>query len=898
MISRRSSINQTCLLACYNGGNCNFVDLNTAKVVNTCTTSSCTSKCQCAQGWSGNDCKIKQENVNELQLMQQSPLSRLYQVASATNSPDILNDVVTTTASVLMSNNYLSLSSSSINIGSKIVESTMAKALKLPDMSVENMYSYTASVDGIIASTSFTNVSKPLVNKLYQNYVDGIALLAIRDNVNVSISSPNMAVKVQPMTSTVAITSLSGSRQFEVSMLRKSIKTRLGIRNRRLSSSSNIMVSITRASLYKNSSQSDSVKHSRDISSNTIRVLTNCTSSDYDKTQIFLPTFGSQTYGIIHAINSTSLRTHCSYGEILTEIFDCVYKDKKVVKVTHRCDGNMNTTLITPCPTRTAYPTCNILVGNNCTMTNYTKNDITCICDICGHHNRRLDASLMTSSPLLNNVAVLQISALVEFVLVDYITTMEEAKELKPEDMKRTWIVYISFIVVWIGLALSVFIRNTVYNTFDKMSILSILKLKKDSDSTIHKVNPDVGDDMVSIKKKLHDYINSFVPDIYNDNITSSFARYLKQWMRCHSLKDILSNNDSDSLITKYLKAFRVATHISAYMFFLALLFNLQFPSNDDSCHKYITKSTCLERTNFNADTYCEWVTDSEDHYICVFNKAEFSVMTVLLIAWLQLLLTAPIDAFIDFMFSNFILAPTRFAIEDQKKLLDEAMKIDQSSSGSGSGGSDGTGSGSSSQISPVSYDTNNIITTTNEIKSTIIVPKDFVHRRYKMIVDFLSDHHHHHHHLSGKHTMMNMSMLDESEIIYKLYQQFSNALVKHRQSLSFTNRVTFDEAWEPFFDDEHIESNTIDNDTNANVIMRKYKKTSTIIVTEINLVNKLGEDYCKEFEQMPSQVIIIIIITFTFIIIIIIIIIIIVAWYQPHEAILSRSIRQRYYRG
>jgi len=78
------------------------------------------------------------------------------------------------------------------------------------------------------------------------------------------------------------------------------------------------------------------------------------------------------------------MTTRCVYGEILTEIFDCVYPDRTTRKVIHECDGNLNTTLSSSCPKKMIYPTCHVIAGSSCILANYTSNTVTCLCDMCG----------------------------------------------------------------------------------------------------------------------------------------------------------------------------------------------------------------------------------------------------------------------------------------------------------------------------------------------------------------------------------------------------------------------------------------------------------------------------------------------------------------------------------
>ena len=140
---------------------------------------------------------------------------------------------------------------------------------------------------------------------LYTNYVDGLARLAIRDAVNVSILSSNMAIKVTTATSTApsTISSLSSTGFFAVSLSGGTSSNNGSTRHRRLSSATSIMMSVTRAGLYYDSKPLDTDKSSSDITSNPIRLLTTCSSSATTKATVVLPLFSNQSFGTLAATN-------------------------------------------------------------------------------------------------------------------------------------------------------------------------------------------------------------------------------------------------------------------------------------------------------------------------------------------------------------------------------------------------------------------------------------------------------------------------------------------------------------------------------------------------------------------------------------------------------------------
>ena len=182
------------------------------------------------------------------------------------------------------------------------------------------------------------------------------------------------------------------------------------------------------------------------------------------------------------------MRTHCRYGEILTDIFSCRYPDGTTLKLTNVCDGSNNGTLTTTCPNRVIYPTCHVIYGSNCSIVSYTSTNITCLCDMCGSSSRRLLDASSSASVVANSAAVQHLTALTEFVFGDYASTMEEAKDFDAADVEHTIIMMMSFIAVWCGIIAIVTIKSKIYSTIDTTKKTITTLLKRISDKNIQKV--------------------------------------------------------------------------------------------------------------------------------------------------------------------------------------------------------------------------------------------------------------------------------------------------------------------------------------------------------------------------------------------------------------------------
>ena len=123
---------------------------------------------------------------------------------------------------------------------------------------------------------------------------------------------------------------------------------------------------------------------------------------------------------------------------------------------------------------------------------------------------------------------------------------MEEAKDFNEEDMKKTYIIYVSFIITWVGIFVIVTIKSKVYSTIDSTKKTITEFLKSIVDNGNNKITPVQTNDM---KQKLHEYIHSFIPVIYHDHI-SPVNRFFKQLLRSHSLSELVNDKDRHASLT------------------------------------------------------------------------------------------------------------------------------------------------------------------------------------------------------------------------------------------------------------------------------------------------------------------------------------------------------------
>jgi len=89
----------------------------------------------------------------------------------------------------------------------------------MPNVTVDQVMTFTSIIDNVISSSSSmetkasseessTSSIKESVGRLFENYVDGIAALAARDNTTLTTSTTNMFISSSPAAGTKSLPSL------------------------------------------------------------------------------------------------------------------------------------------------------------------------------------------------------------------------------------------------------------------------------------------------------------------------------------------------------------------------------------------------------------------------------------------------------------------------------------------------------------------------------------------------------------------------------------------------------------------------------------------------------------------------------------------------------------------
>ena len=184
---------------------------------------------------------------------------------------------------------------------------------------------------------------------------------------------------------------------------------------------------------------------------------------------------------------------------------------------------------------------------------------------------------------------------------------------------------------------------------------------KKVSNET--SIVPGNGANDKSISIIMKEYIDSYLPYVYREGTRTE--QLSRQLLLNHKYFSIFTNTkNSIDKTSKWIDGFHVLSMVSANMFILAMLFDLRYPADDGSCATYDNETDCLYRKTIFS-TYCDWEPSSSP---CTFSKPKFDLVSVVTLAWLQLIISVPIRTIVHYLFDNIIYAATNSTIENQIK--------------------------------------------------------------------------------------------------------------------------------------------------------------------------------------------------------------------------------------
>jgi hypothetical protein len=646
---------QKCPADCNGHGGCFYQDLNspTGATIATCSvfSSTCVPFCKCNTGYQGDTCSLTAGELGQAQKIRYLLLDGLDHLMK---NEDATNETISSTVSSITSlvQSAFDLNNKSLPIFQSIAQAAVATAAADSSIDLASIQGLLASSDiSINAQNTLTTDTKStdafnFLNNLITNYisvlqrqqlVDGGTTSAILSNFRTSSSSQSL-IHGSNVAVTVPQTALERLANPHVS----SVSASVSIDPNNPVSSASFAVTQYSSSMVAPSANSTVLSHVLQIS------------------------FTAANNPLIVKIanikkpvseNAVNFTYNCD-GEGKFN-YTCVGSD---YPVTINCNGRKGQ-FTQDCPVRR--PTCGLVnmtgipstkSGKDiCTVINVTDSFITCSClpnmTEIGYAYRRLDST----NQILYQTGVLNLIGMSEYTTEELVTTFNAAPHLATlEGVQKVLTVIIMFGVLWVGGLTIIF--ATVYKQQRQ-------KAKHDERKTnliraVDRKPPKKGE----MKDSLARYVRSVFPSVfYQDN----WLMKLKEEILKNHIYLLLLTAPKGELEDKkrIISGVKLLTVQSCLMCLLAIFYDLQCPSDDGSCDKFLTKQNCLTRTSLldSSQTYCKWVQYSPNipDGTCQFNDLTVTFKTALyvqvIVSIFSLFVMKPLDIAFDIL-----LAPTK----------------------------------------------------------------------------------------------------------------------------------------------------------------------------------------------------------------------------------------------
>jgi len=163
--------------------------------------------------------------------------------------------------------------------------------------------------------------------------------------------------------------------------------------------------------------------------------------------------------------------------------------------------------------------------------------------------------------------------------------------------------------------------------------------------------------------------------------ISHSLKRLVNDIAQHHSLLRIFLQEDKQrDNSSRYLRTLCLLTTWTSLLFAVALVFELQHPSNKSVCSSKLSENECLaEETLFDKDqTLCYWYLshrqNGEDMYSCEYKEVELKAWGSCLMILIISCIVLPVQFVLDYFTNAYIFAPTKKDMNEKPITMNETL--------------------------------------------------------------------------------------------------------------------------------------------------------------------------------------------------------------------------------
>jgi hypothetical protein len=652
---------KTCPELCSGRGSCSKLNTNSMKPAGECKAGdpSCEAVCTCSAGYSGAHCALTEADVAAKQVVRTQFLQSLSEVAT---TDDVTADTVaamSTSLAALTQNSY-ELSQDSIAAANQVAATVLANAASLGSFSYEDAVGVLQAIDSAAAASVRLNASTVASTAvIMQTIAQFNALMAsqlVAGQTNVEYVQDNFRInsirQLRGFNSSLRILSPTTLLEQSAGGSASSVTiepTGSANTNRLLSvdggsSEEEFAVSLvtTSAATYGSAGQ--------DFNGNPVQITVSRSSADPTRVTMVLVHNSAVVFTSMEEARTMAFNTTCTgAGDTHVETFECPLSG---TVLTNECFGQAGV-LTAYCPVLA--PSCAVLhsdsgVANTnssaCELVSYDQHSTTCSCTVEPTVTRRRLSGELEQSGVLDAVSM---SVYIGSQFKDTFSSSDDLTSAAA--LQRVLIVIVMFASLWAGGLL------VIFSCAWRRALLKKFNDKADAHLEKKMISAQVSRSPAAVNQYLTDYVIETFPSVFSNK--PFFSRLYGEVKRHHRYLTLFTAPEGESGDKqRILTGVQVLTTQTMLMFILAMLYDVQSPSDDGSCLTHIDEATCLSRKSVfdTSEAYCQWTATEYNSgvvgYTCQYQDPRFSVKVVIYLAVIVSILVAIIQTPVDGIFA------------------------------------------------------------------------------------------------------------------------------------------------------------------------------------------------------------------------------------------------------
>jgi hypothetical protein len=680
-----ADVPKDCPSDCSSNGICGHMTVTTLALVSVCSVSNpdCVSVCSCFAGYFGDDCSLSQDEWQTKQSTTSQLMTALQQVADL--------ETLDETSAVFWINSMQSLTVKTYLLNDTAV--AIARNISLSILS-------SSLLDSTLLSTSSTAVLAGVVSNIVhfsasnstEAVSDNVALLDLLAAATISplVLGEDQQDRIQASYRQIASITGTGRPESQYNMSLEIPRTDLEIAVGAVVpavvniSASPLGSAIGVTSLPKYLLLSSSwTATGLNISSNGVRLNLNqvameasCKNATY--ADISFAHYEDEYFGVADNTSSSNetMTTYCAAGVASVSTYIC--SSGKTLFAHCYENSTDDHYIISACPSLMRVPQCkltsstapNDAVDGGCTVISYSSATTICRCSLCSLStaSRRLTDSSLSTRDAATVVAFSM------YTFSDTTVVVESASLFSPVGALNSPVVIIAtFASLWLGL-LFVLLGVDKYRLSRKVVVKSPPKPTSVVPASPQGEQQHHGDDAIrptvtskgratldsmntsNLEDCLRDYISELFTNAFSEE--SDTVRLVQELRSKHQYFRLLLLPFGPE---QWTGAFSLLTSLTISFYLVAVLYDLQYPTDDGSCSELETESLCLSKHSmFNpSDTKCAWTSTSSSTGTCAWRSPSFDVFTTVIVTIIVMLISAPLSMGIAWVCNEVLGSPS-----------------------------------------------------------------------------------------------------------------------------------------------------------------------------------------------------------------------------------------------